>query len=127
MSHTDAVGVTHAAHINKACAQYGVPPALIQGMRDIDGVEFLTLPEACVTFAEEYAVARGTASAANENGALEPEAHFMSVAWFLNEVSEMKGSDWASVVAFYGDTPRARIVATKIAAGPYEVRRRAWR
>lgn len=126
MASGDAVGVSFATQINKAAAAFGIPAALIQAMRDIDGVSLLDLPQPCRLYAEQYAKERLLATAANDNGVGDPESHFMSVAWYLDQVSEMRRSEWAGVVEFYGGGPQGKTKAMKIATGPYERRRRQW-
>lgn len=126
MASGEAIGVPNAAQINKASKAFGVPAALIQGMLDIDGLSLLSLPVPCIDYATKYAKDNALASAANDNGATDPESHFMAVAWYLDSVAEMRGSEWASVIEFYGGGPAGRIKAMKIASGPYERRKRQW-
>lgn len=116
----------NAAQINKASKTFGVPAALIQGMLDIDNLSLLLLPRVCENYAIKYAKDNSLANMANDNGLTDPESHFMAVAWYLDSVAEMRGSEWASVIEFYGGGPAGRIKAMKIASGPYERRKRQW-
>ncbi len=126
MASGDAIGVSYATQINKAASAFGVPAALIQAMRDIDGVAFLVLPQPCIDYAVQYARERSLATSANKNGELDPESHFMAIAWYLDKVAEMQRTEWAGVIEFYGGGPQGRTKAMKIASGPYERRRRQW-
>lgn len=126
MANGQATGVLYASEINKAAVAFGVPAALLQSMRDIDSTSLLTLPSPCMAYAEKYAKDNSLATSANENGVLDPESHFMAVAWFLDKAAEMTGSEWAAVSEFYGGGPLGRIKTVKIASGPYERRKRQW-
>jgi hypothetical protein len=114
-----AYGVSYADEINAASAQFGVPAALIQAMRDIDSTELLSLNDQCTEYAKSYNRATGERSDSKKG-------HFMSVAWFLYNVSEMLGSEWAGVSEFYGGGPGATMKTLKIAAGPFQRRSREW-
>lgn len=121
-----AVGVTYADEINAAADEFGVPPALLQAMRDIDDVTLLELPLTAQDYAKQHAVQIGGSSAQYDGGVTYPASNFMAAAWFLYQLAEMTGSEWSAVAWFYGGGPVGRIKASRIAAGPYERRRRQW-
>lgn len=126
MANGQATGVAFATQLNLVFAQFGVPPALLQAMLDIDGVSVLSLPESAAEYATIYAKTIGADTAQYDSGLTHPLSNLMAAAWYLTEVSEMQSSEWAAVAEFYGGGPTGRIKATKIAAGPYERRRRQW-
>jgi soluble lytic murein transglycosylase-like protein len=122
-----ASGVPYADFINEAASKFGVSPALLQGMLDIDDRFTFDLPEPAVQYALDLARSElGGAAQQVSDASLQPRANILAAAWFLSNVLEMRGSEMDAISYFYGNTPRSRIKAARIVSGPYERRRRQW-
>lgn len=121
-----AIGVPYAAQLNQAWEEYGVPPTLLQAMRDIDGVVLFDLPDSARAFAMNLSNRLGTANARTEEGAKDPATNFRALAWWLVHVADMNQNGWAAVAEFYGGGPQGRAKAFKVQSGPYVRRKREW-
>lgn len=122
-----AEGVPYADHLNEAASLYGISPALLQGMLDIDGLSVFDLPDVAVEFALDFV--RRMAGGATAQGVMadkDPRANIHAAAWYLSNVHGMYGSESAAIASFYGGGPVANLKATRIVSGPYERRRRQW-
>lgn len=117
-----ALGVPHAATVNKASEMYGVSPALIQGILDVADPSLPTLPAAAVDYAKQYAAANDIPGDAT----LSAEAVIMAIARYLWTAFSFYGGQWRAIEQFYGGGPRGRIAMIHLSSGPYETRRRQW-